>query len=162
MIDFEASKILILGAALIVGFIVALFLFRKKERYPYYACDTLLSAAELKFYGVLRAVTHYKYDISCKVRLADIIQCTEYDWHRGYGPKISSKHIDFVLYDPKSSKIILCIELDDSSHALPNRVKRDKFVEGALKSAGVNLLRVPVARGYDMARIEKEIVLATQ
>lgn len=140
--------------------IFGLILFKQREKFPYYATQTLLTAAELQFYKFLKAVAIGRYDISCKVRLGDIINCTDYYWHKGYGPKISAKHIDFVLLDPNTSEIILCIELDDKSHKRPERISRDKFLNKALDTADVRLLRIPVTRGYDMAKLEKDIVVA--
>lgn len=43
---------------------------------------------------------------------------------------------------------MLVIELDDSSHRLEHRQKRDAFVDDVLCSADIPLLRVPVQRGY--------------
>jgi hypothetical protein len=162
MINYTPENISYLFIGLIISIIVVLVLLKRKKPYPYFARGALLTAAELKFYHVLKPVTAQQYDISCKVRLGDIINCTDYYWHKGYGPKISSKHIDFVLYDPNTSEIILCIELDDKSHNRPDRIKRDKFVNNALSAANVPILHVPAARGYDMAKLQKDIVLATQ
>lgn len=145
---------------LVVSLILVLILFRRKEKFPYFARGTLLTPAELKFYRVLKAVCKERYDISCKVRLGDIITCTDYYWDKGYGPKISAKHIDFVLHNPQTSSILLCIELDDKSHQRPERIKRDKFLNQALETANVPILRIPVAKGYDLARLEKDIAVA--
>jgi len=118
-----------------------------------------MTRAELKFYHALKSVTQNRYQIAPKVRLGDIITCDEVNWHKGYGPKISAKHIDFVLYDEKTSEILCCIELDDSSHNRLERQERDKFVNKALQVADVPLIRIPVSKGYDLALIEKEIAI---
>lgn len=160
MINFTPQAISYIFIGLCFCVIFGLILFKRREKFPYFAAQTLLTAAELQFYKVLKAVTVGRYDISCKVRLGDIIKCTDYYWRKGYGPKISAKHIDFVLHDPDTSEIILCIELDDKSHNRPERVARDKFLNKALDTADVRLLRIPVTRGYDMAKLEKDIVVA--
>lgn len=121
---------------------------------------TLLTAAELKFYHALNSVTQNRYAIAPKVRLGDVITCDQANWYKGYGPKISAKHIDFVLYDQKTSAILCCIELDDSSHHQPKRIERDKFVNKALEAGGVPLIRIRASRNYDLALIEKEIAVA--
>lgn len=159
MLSFSSQDIVYLAIVVIVALIIGAFLFKKKRQYPYFARGTLLTKAELQFYKVLKAVVRDQYDVSCKVRLGDIINCTEYYWHKGYGPKISAKHIDFVLHDPTTSNIILCIELDDKSHNRPDRIKRDKFVNGALAAADVPILHVPVTRGYDMGKLQKDIAV---
>lgn len=158
MIDFLS----IIVIALIIFFCV-LFIshFCKTHRkYPYYSRVTLLTKAELNFYKILQKVIPQNQSISCKVRLADIINCTDKHWKGGHGFKISSKHIDFVIFDDQTTNILLCIELDDSSHALPHRKKRDVFIDKSLDSADIPILRVKASRGYDMAFLQKEIKLA--
>lgn len=162
MFNFSAENLAYIFIGLVTSLILALIFFRKKNAYPYFSRDTLLTPAELKFYSVLKAVVNNKYDVCCKVRLGDIITCSEVNWHKGFGPKISAKHLDFVLMEPKTASIILCIELDDSSHNHPSRIARDKFLNAALAAADVPLLRIPVTRGYDMGALEKEIVLRLQ
>jgi LPXTG-motif cell wall-anchored protein len=160
MISVSFENIAYLFIGLLIAIIISFIFFKKREKFPYFACNRLLTHAELKFYSVLKSVCYERYDISCKVRFGDIINCTDYYWHKGYGPKISAKHIDFVLHDPNTSQILLCIELDDKSHQRPERMKRDKFLNQALETAKVPLLRVPVLKGYDMARLEKDIAVA--
>ncbi len=160
MFDLTPENIAFGFIILFISMIIMLIFTKQKTRYPYFARDFLLTKAEQKFYGVLKAVVKNKYDIACKVRLADIINCSDVNWRRGYGPKISSKHIDFVLFDTRSSAIVLAIELDDKSHDRPARQKRDVFVNNAMKAAGVTLLRVRVDWGYDMAKLDKDITLA--
>ncbi|MEM8832941.1 MAG: DUF2726 domain-containing protein [Pseudomonadota bacterium] len=155
MFDIPIIYIFIAAFLLILFFLFIAFL--KKEKFPYYSRETLLTPAELKFFHVLRSVVREKYAIAPKVRLADIINCDDRDWKKGYGPKISSKHIDFVLYDPEDARILLTIELDDKSHNLPHRRKRDAFVNKALKTSNIPLLRVPVQKGYDLAALDKEM-----
>ncbi len=160
MINLTPDIIAYIFIGVLIATIIALILLKRREKFPYFARDTLLTPAELQFYKVLKAVAQNRYDVSCKVRLGDIINCTDYYWHKGYGPKISAKHIDFVLHDPNTSEIILCIELDDKSHNRLERIARDKFLNKTLETADVRLLRVPVTRGYDMAKLEKDIVVA--
>lgn len=147
---------------IIAGFIfltlsIVLRFFLKKNRFPYYSRGTLLTKAELKFYYVLKSAIGQDYNISCKTRLADIVNCSTSDWHKGFGPKISSKHIDFVLTDPETSEIILCIELDDKTHRLPERQKRDIFVNRVLEKTNTAFYRVPAASSYDLSKIMLDI-----
>ncbi len=148
----------------IIPFFIFILLFlkfgRRDKNFPYYSCEKLLTTPELKFYDVLDKVIPNSQSISCKVRLADIIQCSQKNWRKGHGYKIAAKHIDFVIFDKETSHIVLCIELDDKSHTLPLRIQRDIFVNNALGKAKVPFLRLPVAFGYDMAFLQKEIRLA--
>lgn len=154
MIEF--SPLLVAGFVFLTLFLF-LFFFLKKKKFPYYSRGTLLTKAELKFYHVLKFAVGQDYDINCKTRLADIVNCSTSDWHKGFGPKISSKHIDFVLTDPETSEIILCIELDDKTHQLPERQKRDIFVNKVLEKTNTAFYRVPAASSYDLSKIMLDI-----
>ncbi len=162
MFDLSFENLSYLFIGLVTSVIILLAITKIKTRYPYFSRGTLLTPAEQKFYKVLKAVTKNKYDVACKVRLADIINCSDINWRRGYGPKISSKHIDFVLFDPVTTDILLCIELDDKSHERKDRQIRDDFVNKALKAGKTPLVRFLVAWGYDMARLEVDITRAIQ
>ena len=159
MFDLSPENIALGIVGLLILTIILLAITKRHGRYPYFAQEFLLTKAEQKFYGVLKAVAKNKYEIACKARLADIINCSDINWRKGYGGQIACKHIDFVLFDPRTSKILLAIELDDKSHDTPARQKRDKFVNKAMQVAGVTLLHFKVEWGYDMARLDKEITL---
>jgi hypothetical protein len=117
--------------------------------WPYFARGTLLSRAEAAFYHALRGEVGDRVVVAMKVRLADIVSCPSEAWSIGYGRLIAQKHIDFVLCDPHTTRIVLAIELDDRSHAHPRRSARDLFVDRALETAGVPLLRVRAAARYE-------------
>ena len=87
--------------------------------------------------------------------MADIINCNDNDWKRGWGPRISAKHIDFVLIDAKSTRIHLAVELDDSTHRMvQSRIDRDIFVNKAFETAGVPLLRINVQHHYQLDELK--------
>jgi very-short-patch-repair endonuclease len=65
--------------------------------------------------------------------------------------------VDFVVIDPVTTAILLVIELDDKTHRLPDRQSRDTFVDEALKSAGVAILRIPAAREYDLDALREQV-----
>lgn len=129
----------------------------RKSGYPYHAKETLLSAGELAFFRVLGKAIPAHHMIAPKVRLGDVIGCSEADWVRGHGPRISAKHLDFVLIDRTTSRIVLAIELDDKSHDRPERKERDVFLNRALEAAAVPLLRIPAARSYNLDEIRTAI-----
>ena len=94
-----------------------------------------------------------QYGIALKTRLADVLKCPDELWDAPEGRRLSQKHVDFVLYDLWTARIIAAIELDDRSHLEPARRRRDAFVEGAFRTAGVALFRVPAAAWYDAGAI---------
>ncbi len=109
----------------------------------------LLTQNEAAFFRALTAVVADRYRISCKVRLADIITCSDRDWKLGYANRISQKHIDFVVSCAQTSRIVAGIELDDRSHWRKERWGRDAFVNRLFRDARVCLIRVPARWEYD-------------
>ncbi len=53
-----------------------------------------------------------------------------------------------MLVKPATFEVVCAIELDDASHILQERKERDGFVDEALRSAGLRLLRIPAKSGY--------------
>ena len=128
-----------------------------REIYPYKARNFLLTDAEFAFFEILEKALSPGQMIAPKVRLGDVIGCSDRDWDRGYGPRISAKHLDFVIIERRSSRILLALELDDASHRQKSRIERDKFLNAALDAAAVPLLRVPVARTYNAGELKQDI-----
>lgn len=116
-----------------------------------------MTDAEQKFFAVLQPLVAPSYHISSKVRLADIFDVLYAPGRKAAFNKIRSKHIDFVLTEPGTSRILCGIELDDNSHQRPDRVERDRFVNQLFASQSVPLLRVPWAHHYDPEALRQSI-----
>lgn len=114
---------------------------------PYVSRQMLLSQGEQCFYHALRIAVGHHLNISMKVRLADVVTCSEDDWQL-HGVKIAQKHLDFVLCDPHTSEILVAVELDDKSHNQASRQERDQFVDEVLWSCGVVLLHIRASSQY--------------
>lgn len=158
MLD-EALNWSVIFPLALFGLLIILFVSQlwRKSGYPYHSRNTLLSAGELVFFqALIKAIPSHQM-IAPKVRLGDVINCSDQDWARGHGPRISAKHLDFVVIDRLTSRIILAIELDDRSHERPERKQRDAFLNKALEAAHVPLLRVPAARSYNLDDIRTAI-----
>lgn len=132
------------------------------QRLPYASRGTLLSRGEAAFYAPLQEAVGSRYLIMCKVRVADVLMCSETDWHRGHGGAISQKHLDFVLCEGVSTRIVLAIELDDRSHAADHRRRRDAFLNEALRAAGVPLLRIRARARYSAEIIGRLVARAVR
>ncbi|MDY7109277.1 MAG: DUF2726 domain-containing protein [Planctomycetota bacterium] len=128
------------------------------EALPYRRKDYLLTKAERSFLGVLRQAVGDEYLIFAKIRLADLVWIPKgTDSRQRHLNRVTPRHIDFVLCDHNAIRPFLAIELDDSSHARPDRRSRDAFVDSALAAAGLPLLRVPARAGYNVAKLESKI-----
>lgn len=138
-----------------LGSLLSLFGIRPQTRsqpsgeLPYRQRDDFLSAAEFSFYRVLTAGIGSSYVICPKVNLADIFLVVNSEKSQSYRNKIDRKHVDFLLCDSVSMKPILGVELDDKSHARRDRQDRDEFVDQVFKVAGLPILHVTAATGYN-------------
>lgn len=154
---------------LVALFIIYLVLRPKKrsEEYPltnYYEYDShknLMSIAELSFYHALNRAIGDEYLIFAKVRIADVLKPKKNLYHRSEWQKafnrISSKHFDFVLCDPKTLSICKVVELNDSSHQKPDRIKRDAFVFSACQSANLPLIFFDAKRTYKLDELKQDV-----
>lgn len=130
------------------------------QDYPYQQRGPLLTHAERSFYGVLCQAVNQRVLVFSKVRIADVL-CTE----KGLSPKtritafnrISAKHFDFILCDPKTLRVLAAIELDDTSHTTPKVKARDRLVEGACNAAGLTLHRINVTRSYSVNALREQL-----
>jgi hypothetical protein len=127
----------------------------KIEELPYRLRDDFLSVTESSFYRVLLAVVGSRATICPKVGLRDVFYVIRPNENATYMNKIKQKHLDFLLCDPKTMKPFLAIELDDASHAAPERIERDEFVDRVFKTAKLPLLHVPAQANYSLRMLSE-------
>jgi hypothetical protein len=120
----------------------------------------LLTPAEQAFFSVIEPLVRSSCAISTKVRLADLFAVIPGRGQQAAFNKISRKHIDFVLTEPATSRILCAIELDDSSHKRTDRIERDDFVNELFAVHGMPLLRVPFAWTYNVPGLRSELLKA--
>jgi hypothetical protein len=125
------------------------------EELPYRLRDDFLSVTESSFYRVLMAVVGNRVTVCPKVGLRDIFYVARPNENAAYMNQIKQKHLDFLLCDPKTIKPFLAIELDDASHARPERIERDEFVDRVFKTAGLPLLHVPAQANYSLRMLSE-------
>lgn len=134
-------------------------------RHAYEPQTNLLTPAERSFFGVLEQVTARDYRLFAKVRLADVVRparCSSRSERQSALNRIVGKHLDFVLCEPASFRIIAVIELDDKSHKRFERGFRDSLVDAALAEAGIPILRVAASHAYSINRLREEVARALQ
>ncbi len=127
---------------------------------PYRARPFLLSKGEAAFYHTLQRAVGQQYLIAAKVRLADVLTCSREAWKAGYGNKIIQKHLDFVLCDPATTRIVGAVELVDRSHNRADRQKRDAFLDAAMQAADIPLLHFSAAAHYDVPAVANTVQAA--
>ncbi len=121
--------------------------------------ETLLTAAEQKFYEALDAAIDGRLLILSKVRVADLLSVTSASRSARYRVfrSIACKHVDFVLAEAENLHPIAAIELDDSSHQRADRRLRDQLLDDLFEKAAFPLLRFRTAATYSPRRIEERV-----
>ena len=127
-------------------------------RLPYRRRSDLLSRGELAFYGVLARAAGRGVTVFTKVRLGDLLDVPNGTpgWHQHHR-RITHKHVDFVLCSGPRLTPFLVVELDDRTHARPDRAARDDFVDAALSQAGWPIEHVTAAAEYDVAELSARV-----
>lgn len=117
-----------------------------------------VSNAEADFFRVLRKVVGNRGHILAQVPLRQLL------WFPGnnktnpgrqvWQNKVAQKTVDFVICDPGTVKPRVVIELDEPTHARPERQTRDELVERIVTAAGLPFERVLTSRMYDTRELE--------
>jgi len=143
---------IVLLVFILVKFLI-LFLSRK-SKYPYEQKSEYLTKAELVFLKVLRQAINGSYEIVTQVPLGSIVRVksNSKNYYKYYN-QIDRKILDFVLFDKSNFKPLLVIELDDSSHNLPDRKNRDKFVDKVLGVVKIPILHLPTRYSYNTSEL---------
>jgi predicted transcriptional regulator len=114
-----------------------------RHRRIYFRRPRLLSSAELQFFHTLETVVGENFRVLAKVRVADLIEVRGLygrDWWAAFS-RVSQKHVDFLVASCKTLEVLLAIELDDRSHEMGDRQKRDELLNAAFLQAGIPLIR---------------------
>lgn len=93
-----------------------------------------------------------------KIRIADFVQpITKNNYYHWFN-KISAKHVDFLICQPKTYSPILAIELDDYTHNYKSRKERDDFVNQVYSSVGLPILHITDIRQQYVEKNVAEIL----
>jgi Protein of unknown function (DUF2726) len=109
----------------------------------YFRRPRLLSPAELQFFHTLETVVGRNFWVFTKVRVADLIEVRGLygrDWWAAFS-RVSQKHVDFLVASRKTLEVLMAIELDDRSHQMGERQKRDDLLNAVFLQAGIPLIR---------------------
>lgn len=155
------SLALVIFLILLVRFIFPGLLGRSGPTYRRH--ETLFSPAELHFLQALRIAIPPGLEVFGKVRVADVLRPVEKldrkSWRSAFN-RITGKHLDFVLCERNTGRLVCAIELNDRSHARTERRERDQFIATACKEAAFPLLMIPAARHYDFDLLRTQILEA--
>lgn len=127
-------------------------LYRRKQKW--------LSYQEHQFYKLLRKlITDDNLQIFTNARMIDIVYLANYPKNRWkFKNLLLVRHIDFIVCDMPTQKVLLGIELDDSSHQKYDRRESDRFKDSVFQQVGLPLLRFKIP--YNEAEVQA-VVLET-
>lgn len=114
--------------------------------------DYFFTNSEKPFFDELVRQAGERYIVLSKVRLEDVVTTAKKIDYKEKGLKrnyIKSKHLDFVLVDKSSGKIVYVFELDGYSHNSEKQAKYDKIKDDILNSVVVRFARVRVGQNYE-------------
>lgn len=121
----------------------------------YSARGSFFNSSEKMLYKILQDELGEKYNILSKVRVEDLIESSSKGY--SYRNRIKSSHIDFVLLDKNTYKIVSAIELDGASHNNHSAEQKDGFKDELFKKVNIPLHRISV--GSDFVGVIKRLNL---
>lgn len=128
----------------------------KKKLQTIYKKKYLMTNAEHEFYNKIKSLES-EYKIIPQINLAAII--SKENNNRYYNDLF--RNIDFAIFDSNLEKVLLLIELNDETHQLEKRKRRDIKVKKICNAAGIPLLffytKYPNEKDYVINRIKKTI-----
>ena len=134
---------------------------RVKTPYIYRKKQYLMTRAENEFYQRLVTLFSDQYFIFPQVHLSELLDgnIKGQSW-KGALSHIQRKSVDFVICDKVYISPLIAIELDDSSHKLPDRVERDRIVEEIFANASMRLLRIDMSHNVSDEDIQRTVLSA--
>jgi len=115
---------------------------------PYKTRDDFLSPAEASLFRLISSHLQGRGMVFPKVRLADIFFVARPNENLSHINRIAQRHLDFLVCDATSLCPLAGIELDDTSHARPQRQESDRFLNEVFAAASLPLTRIPAQRTY--------------
>ena len=107
---------------------------KRNKSPPYRRQKYLCTAGEWRFCKKLEEAVGDRFTLMMQIRVGSLLVVPAEEWER-WGRRVSQKSFDFALVAKGSSYVAAVVELDDKTHLLPGRRKRDKFLDDACKHA---------------------------
>ena len=130
------------------------------ETSDYESRGVLLTPTERSFLGVLEQALDSRYRVFSKVRLGDLIKPSKgLDAGRRttLQNKINQNHVDFVICTANELALVGLVKLDDPSHGHEDRAGRDEFIDQALATTGISILRFSAQNEYSVQDVRTRL-----
>lgn len=114
-----------------------------RPSYKYSAKKYIMTSAEADCFERLERICGEKYYIFPQIQLSSLLnhKIKGQNWRAALS-RIQRKTVDFVLVERATMRTAYAVELDDRTHDRADRVNRDSFVNQALNSSGIPLVRL--------------------
>ena len=120
-----------------------------------------VTEAEANFFRVLKSVVGQRGHVLAQVSLRQLLWFPPNQKDRAglqrWRNKVAQKSVDFVVCEPGTLRPLVVIELDEPSHATPQRQTRDEEVETILGAANLPFIHVLTSRNYETRELEAAI-----
>jgi hypothetical protein len=138
---------------------------KNSELLSYCQKERTMNSSEQALYINLQQILSDRFIVLSKVRLEDFIDVdtrglSRNEWW-GQRGKIKSRHVDFLICDRNTTRPILAIELDGSSHQNANRIERDNFIDKLYTSIHLRVEHIRVGSDF-VQEVEKIKTLLLQ
>ncbi|OGD69161.1 hypothetical protein A3E89_00975 [Candidatus Campbellbacteria bacterium RIFCSPHIGHO2_12_FULL_35_10] len=126
---------------------------------PFYLRQRILDDREQALFINLKKQLENKYTVLSKVRIEDFVGVKndnlKKNEHFGLRNRIKSRHVDFLICDLNTTRPLLAIELDGTSHNRYDRKERDNMLNRIYKD--INLRYIHIKVGDDFEQRAEEI-----
>lgn len=126
-------------------------------RWPFSLRRPLSEPEQVLYYRLCQALPDHM--VLAQVGLSRFLAVKNGHDPRAWHNRINRMSVDFLVCN-KDASVIAAIELDDASHARPDRISADEKKERALEAAGVRLLRWSVEAMPDESAIQAAFATA--
>lgn len=131
----------------------------KEKMRIYWLKEQVMNTSERALFINLVQTLGQTHLVFSKIRVEDFVEVRNSQLskseHWGKRGKIKSRHVDFLVCDKNTSRPVLAIELDGSSHNNYQRQVRDNFLDSVYREAGLRVEHVRV--GSDFAAAAERI-----
>jgi hypothetical protein len=128
-----------------------------------YCRGGFLSQNEKEFLGKLDRIIGARYRVFVQVRLADLVGVEAAGNRRARWKALSQvfgKSVDFVICSRTTLDPVMVIEVDDRSHEVADRRRRDGLVDRVCAEAGLPLVHVKARFSYSEGELVKKLQAA--
>jgi len=150
-----ALFIFILALLLIAVRIAIDYFFKEEEeeQSPFYLRQSAMNSSEQALFINLNKQLSSQYIILSKVRIEDFVGVKREglsDNERfGFRNRIKSRHVDFLICDSKTTRPLMVVELDGSSHNKYGRRKRDYRLDEIYKNINLQYEHIRVGSSFE-------------